>query len=623
MSIQRRFIVLILASAIGLFSILILIYDSLNQLENLKHIDNGLATGHIHLLEMAQTEQNFSLDNQPEAAEHFHTLAKQLIQTLQQLEPAFINQDLATTELQDVLKATHSYQTAFQQLEEKKSALGLTPASGMYGQLRKAVHNAEHEINASNQVELKALMLMLRRHEKDFMLRHKLKYLDKFEHSVANFDQQLKQSDLSVQKQQQIAQYMQEYQQTFRRFVDVSKQVGLTPQQGALGEMKQQELQLIEQLEQIHQQTGAQIQSLISEKRLTTLTVTLLLCLLLCAGSTWLAYRVVSRINRLLQHMKEIADGEGDLSARLISNSPDELGELARAFNRFIEKIRNSVEHAANTALSLQNSAGQLKNTADKTLETCTLQDQRLAELQQALIETENHAQAVEERVDNARLMTEQVNAQSEEITHLAQQNQIASQQLIQDVGSAVEEIEQLEQDSEKISEVMASIAEIAAQTNLLALNAAIEAARAGEQGRGFAVVADEVRSLSLKTQSSAEQINHQIDQLQSKTQQATQVIRNTQTRTSERLQQSARINEIFATIEQQINALNQQNKDILSISQQQIDTVDYAGQQLQQAQSAMEANLSAATSNNQISDELSKLSSHLQQEMSKFSYQK
>ena len=621
MSIRHRFILLILGSVAGFFSILVLVNHSLNQLENLKRIDSQLANSHIRLLEMAHAEQEFSLNNQARAADQFHALAGQLQQTLQQLEPAFIEQQLPIQALQNAKQDALSYQTAFQQLEQKKNALGLTPITGIYGQLREAVHQAEEVINARHQVALNAAMLMLRRHEKDFMLRHQLKYLDKFERAVDSFDQQLQQSDLSIPVKQQIAQHMQGYEQTFRRFVDLSKQVGLAPDKGALGQLRKQGQQLTLQLEGIHQQTAQQVQDLIAEKRLTTLVLTLLLCVLLCISSVWLAYRVVSRINLLLMHMTEIADGDGDLSARLISNSPDELGELARAFNRFIEKIRNSIKHAANTAQSLQVSAGDLKTTANETLEACYLQDQRLSELKQALSDTSSHSQTVKAKVDSAREMTEQVNAQSEEIAYLARQNQAASKQLINDVEAAVQEIEQLEQDSENISEVMTSIAEIAAQTNLLALNAAIEAARAGEQGRGFAVVADEVRSLSLKTQSSAEQIHQQIDQLQHKIQQATQVIRNTQTRTSERLQQSARINEVFASIEQQINALNQQNKDIFQISQQQSNRMEYAEQQLQQAQFAMEANLSAASNNRQISDTLAELSGHLQQEMSTFSY--
>ncbi|MBB1485051.1 methyl-accepting chemotaxis protein [Oceanospirillum sediminis] len=620
MSIRQRFILLIAGSIAGFFSILILLNHTLNQLEQLYLTEDKLSSSHIQLQLMARKAQNFSLNNQEESAQEFQQQADELKQTLKLLEEQFRQQELPLPPLSRVIQGTSRYTEAFSQLRTQKLNLGLTPVTGMYGQLRKAVHQAEQRIKDAGQTQLTAAMLMLRRHEKDFMLRHQIKYVQKFDSSFQIFEQQLDNaSALNPQQKDGIRQPMQQYQQTFKRFVQVSRSVGLDESQGALGELNARSQQLIQELDALHNDTRTQIESLISSKRLNAMVLTVLLCVVLTMATVWLAWRVVSRINLVVGHMKEISDGDGNLSVHLNSQSPDELGELSRAFNRFTEKIRNSVSHAAETATTLESRANQLHNTANSTLETCHQQDSQLQELSQALSNTTSYSQQVESRVEAASDMTRVISTQSDEIAQLSQQNQTASKQLITDVEAAVQEIEQLEADSQKISEVMASIAEIAAQTNLLALNAAIEAARAGEQGRGFAVVADEVRNLSLKTQDSAVQIYQQIDQLQDKIRHATQVIRNTQSSTNERLRHNERIDELFSSIEHRISELNTQNQAIVDISQQQIATMHQAEQQLYATQEAMRSNLESADTNRHTSDQLFELSGMLKQEMGRF----
>lgn len=620
MSIRQRFILLIAGSIAGFFSILILLNHTLNQLEQLYLTEDKLSSSHIQLQLMARKAQNFSLNNQEESAQEFQQQADELKQIFKLLESQFRQQELPLSPLTRVIQDTSSYTEAFSQLRTQKLNLGLTPVTGMYGQLRKAVHQAEQRIKDAGQTQLTAAMLMLRRHEKDFMLRHQMKYLQKFDNSFQVFEQQLDNaSALNAQQKDGIRQPMLQYQQTFKRFVQVSRSVGLDESQGALGELNARSQQLIQELDALHNDTRTQIESLISSKRLNAMVLTVLLCVVLTMATVWLAWRVVSRINLVVGHMKEISDGDGNLSVHLSSQSPDELGELSRAFNRFTEKIRNSVSHAAETATTLESRANQLHNTANSTLETCHQQDSQLQELSQALSNTTSYSQQVESRVEAASDMTRAISTQSDEIAQLSQLNQTASKQLITDVEAAVQEIEQLEADSQKISEVMASIAEIAAQTNLLALNAAIEAARAGEQGRGFAVVADEVRNLSLKTQDSAAQIYQQIDQLQDKIRHATQVIRNTQSSTNERLRHNERIDELFSSIEHRISELNTQNQAIVDISQQQIATMHQAEQQLYATQEAMRSNLESADTNRHTSDQLFELSGMLKQEMGRF----
>lgn len=620
MSIRQRFIFLVAGCIAGFISILLLLNHTLNQLEQLYSIESQLSSSHIHLQSMARQAQNYSLNNQADAAAEFEQLARQLQQGLKSLEPEFIAQTLPLESLQQAIRETDGYHLAFETLKKQKQSLGLTPVTGMYGQLRQAVHQAEKEIKAIENPALTAAMLMLRRHEKDFMLRHQVKYVRRFEQSFQTFTQQLSLSDtLDPSMKDKIQRPMLSYRNTFRQFVQVSREVGLNETEGALGQLNHQSQRLIQQLNQLHKETRAQIEALIASERRRAMILALLLCSGLSLLTIWLAWRVVGRINLLVRHMTEISDGEGNLTVHLNSQSTDELGELSRAFNRFIEKIRNSVSHAAQTANTLEDKAGALRNTANQTLTICHHQDNKLGELSQALSETSAFSSEIEERIRTAKHTTEEISEQSANIAQLSHKSRMAGQQLIVDVEEAVIEIEQLEQDSQKISDVMSSIAEIAAQTNLLALNAAIEAARAGEQGRGFAVVADEVRNLSLKTQTSAEQINQQIETLQEKVRHATQAIRKTQSKTTDRLTDSSKADDLFATIEQQIRDLNHQSQAIARLSQQQGATMICAEQQLADTQQAMQSNLSASENNQATSDQLSELSGLLKKEMGRF----
>ena len=344
--------------------------------------------------------------------------------------------------------------------------------------------------------------------------------------------------------------------------------------------------------------------------------------LLLLAGVGVMIYTVrrviISRIHAM-RHTMEAMTRDEDLSRSVSIGAQDEIGAMGNAFNRMIEKFRHSLEAVAGVTRQLGDVSDRVSHVAEKTLGAVMEQRSETDMVASAMNEMSDTVQEVARNANQTATASNDADRESKSGVHVAGEALDGIDSLIQDIEKAAVVVRQLEADSASIDTVVGVINGIAEQTNLLALNAAIEAARAGEQGRGFAVVADEVRTLASRTQKSTEEIQRMIEQLQQGVGNAVQAMIAAQSRARSGSDCVARAAQSLGAIADEVGTINEMNTQIATAAEQQSAVAEEINRNITNISRIADTTSADATQTSQISEELVRLAAELNRLVGQF----
>jgi len=306
-----------------------------------------------------------------------------------------------------------------------------------------------------------------------------------------------------------------------------------------------------------------------------TLAIALLILAVTLVAIMWSSSLITKPLVDLTRAMRDIASGEGDLTRRITIEQKDEVGKLAEHFNTFIGKLRSSLQRTQQQASLVQTSSEHLNDVVALTNQEIQNEKVQIDSVSAAVTEMAATVQEISRNAQStseAAIAAEQRTKQGVELSGLAVSDM---NELDRSMLAAVEVVVGLAKESESIGTVVDVIKGIAEQTNLLALNAAIEAARAGEQGRGFAVVADEVRSLAGRTRESTDDIRRMVEKLQQIAKQAEEVMQRGRTQTEISAGRAQSMQSALAEIGSAILVVQQQSQQIAVATSQQTVVAD------------------------------------------------
>jgi methyl-accepting chemotaxis protein len=363
-------------------------------------------------------------------------------------------------------------------------------------------------------------------------------------------------------------------------------------------------------------QAAIQLGKTLSWQQGLIIAIGLGVCLVLVVGFPIL---VTGPLHRLLNRIEAIADGDGDLRVRLDVLSNDELGKLSNAFNRFLDKLQPLIKEVGRVTEEVESSAQRLAGMAAANDRLISSEHAAVDQVSTAATEMSSAVHEVARNAQNAADAARNAETQSREGAQVVGATINSIRQLALEVESASTSIQALEQEAASIGAVLAVIRGIAEQTNLLALNAAIEAARAGEQGRGFAVVADEVRALAARTQESTKDIQVMIERLQAGVQNAVKATHSGSNKARQSVEQAAGVDQALTDTSDSVQRINDMTAQIATACEQQSSVTEEIARNISDIRDLSNEAAQTSEQSAQASQHLSELSQGLTRLVGRF----
>ncbi len=474
------------------------------------------------------------------------------------------------------------------------------------------------ELLGNSDYKLLSNMLQLRRNEKDFMLRLDEKYLIRWQENAVIFVDNIDESSLTPSLKTQIKGGLSAYQSAFENLVSAQKEMGLNSTSGIQGIMRSTVHKVDDLTAKLIVKTKQAVEEHIFYVDTLAYSVSIIILVIALVLGIIFSRSILSGITQLKDTMNKVAETQ-DLSLAVNTSSDDEIGEMAKVFNNMLSSFRDlitSVNQSVSTVNGATDNLSKNINLANSGVDSQIQQTDMVATAVTEMVAT------VDEIANNTNAAASKAEATNnnaisgkEGVTQTITKIDILSEKLRE--SEVI--VQELAKDSDTIGSVLDVIRGIAEQTNLLALNAAIEAARAGEQGRGFAVVADEVRTLASRTQDSTQEIETIISSLQGRTKEIVSHMAICRTQGKDSAEQASSAGNMLEEITQDVSTIMEMNTAIATAIKEQSAVASEVNQHVVEIRDVAEQAGNISHQNAEMSEELSQQAMVLNKEVSQF----
>ncbi len=485
------------------------------------------------------------------------------------LKTIFSAHDMDVSQLEEIERKFDLYQSTFHGLVQAQERIGLDSTLGLYGQLRSAVQEVEALLKKTYSSMAMSSMLQLRRDEKNFMLRQDLQYLAIFKANIETLKEDVIAEDLDRALLEKVNAGLAIYAQQFTALVEEQQRIGLTNEEGLRGQVGETVQTVNALLKETLATTKASLTGKISQVAWLGTVFFVVILVVVITATLSISRTIISPITSLRASISRIGQ-EKNLALRAEVQGKDELAFVVKDFNQMLDSFQQVIKEVNNAVSHMNTSTGVLSATASETAEDMVRQSQEAEMVTTAVTEMgctiEEIARNTEQAAKRAEITTNHAINGKKQMDETIEKIQALSQRLESSGVKAAE----LKDDSAAIGSVLDVIRGVAEQTNLLALNAAIEAARAGEQGRGFAVVADEVRTLASRTEESTQEIDSIISSLQSRVDSMVSLIQACCQEGSDSLVQVSSTGDLLSQISLDVNQISDMNIQVAASIEEQ-----------------------------------------------------
>ncbi|OOE82940.1 hypothetical protein BZG72_08065 [Salinivibrio sp. PR6] len=607
MNIKQKLLSLTLMSVLALLAVAAVAWKAETRLQKMHSQLTTVSDLEVILLNLRRNEKDFLARMDPKYLSRFDNNVDAFNQLLSDFRARSASLGLETATIDKVQRAMTAYANGFRDLGKGYQTLGLTPEQGIRGQMQ----NASKKMVAAtkNDIVLESSARLLAADAKLFVQSSNLDYIDEYQSQMQELEDYLRGDLLAL---------FQAHQAQVDKIVAQKKTLGLAADKGLLGQIRGKTHQVEEMFDVLSKEYEQAISQALRQTVMMTGSVVVILALVMTAISLWMNRGIQQRIYRFSEQMAAITQ-QRDLTLRADENGRDEIALMAKDVNQMLGSIQTMVLDVSRAIQALNQSAEQVESRTEATGAAMATQLDETTHAATAMNEMESTIRDIAGNTDQAAENARTSLSRAENGQKVVDDTKAMIMTLAETLSDTSNEVLELSKLSETIGSVLDVIKDISEQTNLLALNAAIEAARAGEQGRGFAVVADEVRQLATRTRESTDEISGIITSLQAQTQSV-----------SERMEQSREDGETSVgkveAASQELSQIMEDMQNIMDMSthiataiEQQSSVAKEVNQNVHNIQDIAQNSTERANQNREAAHKVAEEAAHLERAVSEF----